>query len=68
MDQYAPSAQEQLQDSAEDTLQIEPWLTARFGDLNASVQLPQWYLPSESEVPAPHCYVYCSVIDVLLHF
>lgn len=62
MDQYAPSAPEQLQGSAEDTLQIEAWLTPRFADLDASVKLPQWYLPSESEVSCP------ALLHLLLRF
>ncbi|BDA49513.1 probable proteasome activator complex subunit 4 [Coccomyxa sp. Obi] len=50
VDQYDPSPPESQPDSADGALQFDAWLTPRFGDLDAAVRPPQWYVPSEAEV------------------
>ncbi len=50
VDQYDPSPPEARSDPADGTLQFDAWLTPRFGDLDAAVRPPQWYVPSEAEV------------------
>ena len=50
VDQYQPSASEPQPGSTEAPMQLEAWLTPRYGDLNAGVRPPQWYIPSQAEV------------------
>ena len=52
MDQYDPSSLEAQPHSADGVLQFDAWLTPRFGDLDAAVRPPHWYVPSEAEVSA----------------
>lgn len=65
IDQYQPSACEPQASPAEEPMQMEAWLTPRYGDLDAAVRPPQWYVPSTAEVSGPLQVmetVYCTAL------
>lgn len=75
IDQYQPSACEPQTSSAEEPMQMEAWLTPRYGDLDAAVRPPQWYVPSTAEVSSKQrsfasdkgCVLHCPMYTIKLH-